>query len=139
MNTNLEPEELFSLSKLDGKQSRDLLKPGLYTLDFVVRAEGQLTVGEDYEQRMSPAVPWRDLFLAALTEIPARRRETFVRSYLENSVNGPAVVRHDALGQAVQDIAAEIVGTAVQHCRGKTRLTKMNLEALSQVHIISRD
>ncbi len=41
--------------------------------------EGTVTVGEDYEQRISPKLPWRDLFWAALSRLTSVDREHFVK------------------------------------------------------------
>ena len=125
MTTNLEPAELFVLCKIDNKKdrakARSQIEPGDHEIDLVVRVRGTLGVGEDYLQTVSPAVPWRDLFLAALSQMTESHRAMFVRDFMTHSDDGPAQVNRDALAEEVETLAEQIVGTTERMCSGKTR------------------
>jgi len=55
------------------KIAREGVTPGTYAVDFECRVQGQVTVGEDYEQRMvNKAKPW-NLVYALLTELNKTR------------------------------------------------------------------
>ncbi|MEM7204922.1 MAG: hypothetical protein AAF628_32000 [Planctomycetota bacterium] len=128
---NLNPLEHLALSKVDlPKQVRQQIDPGDYEVDTVVRIRGSIGVGADYVQTVSAAVPWRDLFLAALAEIDPRRRRTFVGEYLRASEAGqPAEVNVEALAEEVHGLCAAILGTSERVCAGKTR-AHLKVEAL---------
>lgn len=131
--SDLTPVELFALSKIDGKKVRKMIQPGHHEISMVVRVRGTLGVGEDYVQTISPAVPWRDLFLAALSQMAPAHRRMFVEDYLRHSEEGlPAIVNRDALEAEVEDMAREIMGTTERVCNGKTRAS-LTVEALDAI------
>lgn len=136
---NLEPAELFALCKIDNKKDRAKVRsqidPGDHEIDMVVRVRGTLGVGEDYVQAFSPAVPWRDLFLAALSQMTEAHRGMFVRDFMTHSDDGPAQVNRDALAEEVEALAQQIVGTTERMCSGKTKASLM-IDALQDVKVL---
>lgn len=82
MTTNisyLTPIELLALGKIKaGSADRDSVTPGSYLVDTVLAINGSITVGEDYTQKISPKLPWRDLFFAALSRLGPADRTAFV-------------------------------------------------------------
>lgn len=121
--TNLNPVEVLALGKIElDKKIRAEIAPGTYDVDFAVRVRGTVGVGEDYTARISAAVPWKDMLLAALSQMAPAHRRAFVRDFLAASADGePATVNKDAILDEVEKLAEEIVGTTERVCSGKTR------------------
>lgn len=130
---DIEPIEQLALHKIElNKATRKKIDPGSYPVDLVVHITGTIGVGEDYEQTISPAVPWRGLFLAVVSQMAPVLREAIVRDYLEKSDRGPATVNEDALADDVTALADAIMGTSKRTCNGKTRAS-LNVVVLEKV------
>ncbi len=133
MNFNAELTSLEALAlsktKIADKQ-RGECPTGTHEVDFLVRVRGQVTIGEDYEQTVSPAVPWRDMLLVALSQMAPAHREAFVRGFLESGM--PADVKTDDLKDEVESLAAGILETTRKTCRGKTS-AKLSLQTTQVV------
>ena len=64
------------------KEARAELQPGKYEIDALVRVFGSLTVGEDYEQNKTAAMPQVKMLLAAIM-LNGISVKAFVRKYLD--------------------------------------------------------
>jgi len=56
------------LSKIDAKSIRSIVTPGNYEEEFLVKASGMITVGEDFERIGS--IPWKDIALTLMQKLP---------------------------------------------------------------------
>lgn len=88
--------ELLALDRVidggEGKQIRNCVTPGSYSVDFRVHVSGTMQVGEDYVKRATVSVPWteayallREVAIQGVNEMIARvdRGEVITRQDLE--------------------------------------------------------
>jgi len=59
----------LAISKIAAKAARENLAPGVYDIDTVVAVVGTLTIGEDYDQRITAAIPALKLLGVALSKL----------------------------------------------------------------------
>ncbi len=120
-NTSIAPVQALALSKLSlPAKVRDQIEPDDYPLDFRVHIFGNVGVGASYKQAVSTKVPWRDMLGAALSQMSPAHRLAFVRNFLDNSDDGPAKVKSEAVSEEVEGMVRAIVATTATTCRGKT-------------------
>jgi len=89
---DLNPAEAIAVTKAiaskEKNEAREGLEPGQYDIDALVHIFGTLTVGEDYQQNKTAAMPQIKMLLAAimLNGISVR---AFVRRYLDGEFDVP--------------------------------------------------
>jgi site-specific DNA-adenine methylase len=86
------PAEVLALAKMikkkDEDQAREAIEAGDYEVNRLVRVQGEVRVGENYEQNKTASMPQTKMLLAALmlNNISIR---AFVRRYLDGEFNVP--------------------------------------------------
>jgi len=118
--TGLQQMALAKAKPADG--ARDQLAVGTHAFDFVVRVVGSLKVGEDYSSTRSQAVPWKQLAVYLLGKVNAATRDKVVRDFLEahrSSPDGKVRVADEAMVEAAEAAAAELLEVTTTTCRGK--------------------
>lgn len=104
------------------KTARDEVKPGEYLVDQTVRIRGTLTVGEDYDQRITAAIPVWELLALALSKLNGVTVNALVHEHTTLSQDGAdpgAAERLEAVKASAREAVDKIKGTSLQRCKGK--------------------
>ena len=124
--------ELLALSKIkDEYEAWDRILPGSYDIDSIVSIQGTMNVGEDYEQRISPKLPWRSLFFAALSRMDPASRKTFVKVVECGST--PSIT-----GGAASEIKGyenRLLAKTIQPCKGKVTIN-LSVEGITNEALV---
>jgi len=112
--------EDLALGKFKSQEpTRSLVVPGFYEIDSILSVQGTVQVGEDYEQRISPKLPWRDLFFAAISRIPnVEERKDFVEAVLNGRF--PAI-RHSVVDE-IKACEDRLLAKTKVPCKGKVNI-----------------
>ena len=99
------------------------LPVGSHKVDIVVRIQGTLTKGEDYETTVYQSVPFDRLFAIALSKLNGVTAEMIVREALANEIETEEVKA------SVKEAVRELVDATVKTASGKTT-AKLNTELI---------
>lgn len=108
--TPLAPHELLSLKKVKfPKVPRDEVEPGEYEVDFLVRVQGSIRVGEDYEARQpQKANPWK-LLRVALSKLNSATVDTIVQEALSGKYDDDDSWVKDQAKEAIARLTEDTV------------------------------
>ncbi len=117
---NLDSIELLALSKFKaGTVTRELVKQGTYEVDTVLAIHGTITVGDDYTQQISPKLPWRSMFFAALSRMSGLERARFVGAVLDGWEAEP----EPAVADEIKGYEEALLKKSEVMCKGKVTAT----------------
>jgi hypothetical protein len=110
----MNPVEALALKKVTAtKAQREEVSPGVHTGTFLAEISYELTVGEDYEQRIvAKADPWL-LFATAMSKLNGVTVESIVREAMESGLDAKAVKK--SASEAMQAVKEP----TMTQCKGK--------------------
>ena len=87
--------ELTAIDKMvktaNGKEARNLLSVGTHPVNCLVRIEGTIKVGEDFEKKQTNKLDWIGLCALALSKLNGVTVESLVAEFEKNGVDGKVV------------------------------------------------
>lgn len=114
---------LLALTKFTGGD-REAVAPGTYTIDELVHISGGMTVGEDYPQNITAAVPWQKLAAVLFSKLNGVTVESVVREALAAEVDDEEITK------AAKAAISKLADSTERMCKGKVRLA-VTVEAVS--------
>jgi len=99
---------------------RDLVEPGTYPVDAVVRLRGELIVAPDVEKRVTASIPWQQMCMALLSKLNGVTVESVLREVLsegfefDESINERARAAVELLTETTRTTVAGAVKARVE-------------------------
>ena len=124
--------EDLALGKFKSQEpTRDMIVPGFYEIDSILSVQGTIKVGEDYEQRISPKLPWRDLFFSALSRMEQTERQWFVEFVKKGKK--PAITSR-AAGE-IEIYSEQLLAKTKVPCKGKVNIN-LSVEGITNEALV---
>jgi hypothetical protein len=75
-----------ALSSAAVKEAREQVAPGRFSVDFLVRILGELTVGEDHEAIRTGSLPWLALATVALSKLNDATVDKLIAAFEDGTI-----------------------------------------------------
>jgi len=134
--------EITAISKMIKKavldSSRDLLSVGIHPVNCLVRIDGTIKVGEDFEKRQTNKIDWIGLTALALSKLNGVTVESLIAEFEKNGIDSKDVKKQaqakvDALRDSTMQTSKGAVTTQLEYTIETTEVVTEATEATEKV------